>query len=77
MATQCAQYEPFAWWLTRERIGQDLRECFPVLEELPPQVLAALQNLKSAEASSGLLEKLDLVEGNQLLRACRKRLHRT
>jgi hypothetical protein len=77
MATQRAQYEPFAWWLARERIGQDLRERYQVLEELPPQVLAAVRKLKAVEASSGLLGKLDLIEGNQLLRACRQRLHRT
>jgi hypothetical protein len=77
MATQRAQYEPAAWWLARERIGQDLRERYQVLEELPPQVLAAVRKLKAAESPSGLLEKLDLIEGNQLLRACRQRLHRT
>jgi hypothetical protein len=61
MATQRAHYEPFAWWLTRERIGQDLRERYPALEELPPRLLTLFRNL-------------DSVEGNQLLRACRKRL---
>jgi hypothetical protein len=61
MATHGAHYEPFAWWLTRERVGQDLRERYPALEELPPRLLALFRNL-------------DSVEGNQLLRACRKRL---
>jgi hypothetical protein len=53
VAKECAQYEyePFAWWLTRERIGQDLRECYVVAQELPPHLLA-------------LLKKLDAVEGN-------------
>ena len=50
---ECAQYEyePFAWWLARERIGQDLRERYVVAQELPPHLLA-------------LLKKLDAVEGN-------------
>ena len=49
-------YEPFAWWLTRERIGQDLRERYAVAQELPPHLLA-------------LLKKLDAVEGNPFLSA--------
>jgi hypothetical protein len=39
MSTQGAHYEPFAWWLTRERIGQDLRERCSALEELPSRLL--------------------------------------
>ena len=45
------EYEPFAWWLTRERIGQDLRERYAVAQELPPHLLA-------------LVRELDAVEGN-------------
>ena len=45
------EYEPFAWWLTRERIGQDLRERYAVAQELPPRLLA-------------LVRELDAVEGN-------------
>ena len=54
MAKECAQYEyePFAWWLTRERIGQDLRERYAVAQELPPSLIT-------------LVKKLDAVEGNQ------------
>ena len=53
MAKECAQYEyePFAWWLTRERIGQDLRERYSGAQELPPHLLA-------------LVKELDAVEGN-------------
>ena len=55
MTKECAQYEyePFAWWLTREQIGRDLRERYSVAQELPPHLLA-------------LLKKLDAVEDNQL-----------
>jgi hypothetical protein len=35
-----AEYEPFALWLTRERIGQDLRERYAVPQEVPPRLLA-------------------------------------
>jgi len=50
---ECAQYEyePFAWWLTRERIGRDLRERYAIAQELPPHLLA-------------LVRELDAVEGN-------------
>jgi hypothetical protein len=53
VAKECAQYEcePFAWWLTRERIGQDLRERYAAAQELPPRLLA-------------LVRKLDAVEGD-------------
>jgi hypothetical protein len=37
MSSQHAHYEPFAWWLTRQGIGQDLRERNPALQELPPR----------------------------------------
>jgi hypothetical protein len=45
------EYEPFAWWLTRERIGKDLRERYAVAQELPPRLLT-------------LVRKLDAVEGD-------------
>ena len=62
MGISSAAYEPFAWWLTRERIGQDLRERYAVPQEVPPRLLALVRKLA------------DAVEGNQLLRACRTRL---
>jgi hypothetical protein len=51
MAKQQYEYEPFAWWLARERIGQVLRERYSADQELPPRLLA-------------LVRKLDTVEGN-------------
>ena len=55
MATQCAQFEPVAWWWTRNRIGRDLKELYEVPKELPPKLLT-------------LVSKLDAVEGNYLSR---------
>ena len=51
MAKECAEYEyePFAWWLTRERIGQDLRERYAVAQELPPHLLALVRELDAVE----------------------------
>jgi hypothetical protein len=85
MLKEQTQYEPFAWWLTRERIGQDLREHYPAPEELPPRLLARVRQLGDAvegdqsrevlsPGAPPLLSKLDAIEGNQLLRACRTRL---
>lgn len=81
MATQRAHYEPFAWWLTREGIGKDLRERYPAIQELPPRLLALVRKLDAVEGSqsspqepSSWLGKLDAIEGNRLLRACKKRL---
>jgi hypothetical protein len=80
MATQRTHYKPFAWWLTRE-IGQDLRERYPALEELPPRLLTLVRKLDSVESNQlpqetppNWIRKLDVIEGNELLRACRKRL---
>ena len=45
------EYEPYAWWLTRERIGQDLRERYSVVQELPPRLLALVRKLDAAEGN--------------------------
>jgi hypothetical protein len=81
MATLRAQYEPFAWWLTRGRIGQDLRERYSVPQELPQQLCTLARKLDAVEGNQlpqetrhNWLSKLDAIEGDQLLRACRKRL---
>jgi hypothetical protein len=84
MGMQRADFEPFAWWLVRERIGADLREYYAASHELPPQIFALVARLGDAiegdqfreepPAAGSLLSKLDAFEGNQLLRACRTRL---
>lgn len=78
MATQRAHYEPFAWWLARERIGQGLRERYPVLQDLPAGLLMLVEKLATSESpremQSAWLRKLDAIEGNRLLRGCRKHL---
>ena len=48
-------YEVSAWILTKERIGESLRERYRVPKELPASLLA-------------LVRKLDAAEGNLLLR---------
>ena len=53
MAKENAQYEyePFAWWLAREQIGQDLRERYAVAQELPPRLIALYRKLDAVEDS--------------------------
>ena len=46
------EYEPFAWWLTREGIGQDLRERYAVAQELPPRLLALFRKLDAVEVGN-------------------------
>jgi hypothetical protein len=36
MGTGSTAYETFAWWLTKENIGQSLRQRYAVAKELPP-----------------------------------------
>jgi hypothetical protein len=78
MTTQGAYYDRFAWWLARERIGQGLREHYPVLPDLPAGLLVLVGKLATGDSPqqtpSTWLRKLDAVEGNQLLRGCRRRL---
>jgi hypothetical protein len=90
MAAQSARYESFAWQLTRQGIGQQLRERYPVLQELPHRLVGLVNKLDAAdeagerpqdtgqdtpqETPSGWLKKLDAIEGDRLLRACRKHL---
>jgi len=45
MVTLRADYEPLAWWLTRERIGQDRRQRYSLPEELPPRLLRLAKKL--------------------------------
>jgi hypothetical protein len=73
MATQCAQFEPVAWWWTRNRIGQDLKELYEVRTELPPKLLALVRKLPAVESNQSprsrtLVSKLDAIEGKCLSR---------
>ena len=43
LATQCAQFEPVAWWWTRNQIGRDLRELYDVPKDLPPELLTLVR----------------------------------
>ena len=56
-----AQYGVSAWLLTREQIGQNLREHYEGSTELPLTLLR-------------LVRKLDVLEGNQLLKGFSQRL---
>jgi hypothetical protein len=49
MATQCAQYEPVAWWWTRNQIGRDLKELYEVPKELPPKLLTLVRKLDNSD----------------------------
>jgi len=76
-----ARFEPVAWWFTRERIGHELHERYPVLQELPPRLLTLVRQLGPVDSNQlpqekppNWISKLDAIEGDQLLRACRKRL---
>ena len=72
-------FEVSAWVLTRERIGQSLRERYQVAKELPPALLTLVGKLDALESNLQIAEelprslltlvrKLDALEGNLLLR---------
>jgi hypothetical protein len=77
MATQCAQFEPVAWWWTRNQIGRDLRELYEVPKDLPAKLLALVRKLDAkldavesnqSSHSRTFIGKLDAIEGNYLSR---------
>src|SRR5690349_16291946 len=73
MATQCAQFEPVAWWWTRNKIGRDLRELYEVPKALPPKLLELVRELGTVEKdqssrSGTRFKKLDAFEGKCLSR---------
>ena len=45
MATSSTGYEPFAWRLARENIGQSLRQRYAVAKELPPSLSTPVSKL--------------------------------
>jgi hypothetical protein len=49
MATQSAQFEPVAWWWTRNKIGADLRKRYDVPKELPPKLRALVKKLDDGD----------------------------
>jgi hypothetical protein len=75
MATQSAQYEPVAWWWTRNQIGRDLRELYEVPKELPPKLPTLVRKLdvvadnQLSPRPRTLLKKLDAFEGKCLSRS--------
>jgi hypothetical protein len=82
MLPESSPYEAFAWALTRERIGQSLREHYQVPTELPPALLTLVRkldvesNLQIAKelplSLLTLVRILDALEGNLLLRRMRE-----
>ena len=49
MAKQSTKFEPVAWWWTRNKIGQDLRERYEVPKELPAGLLTLVGKLDDSD----------------------------
>ena len=47
--TVCVQFDPVAWWWTRYEIGRNLRKCYEVPKELPPELLTLVRKLDTGE----------------------------
>jgi hypothetical protein len=47
-----AGYQPVAWWFTKRRLGQELRNLYQVVEELPAQLLALVRKLEGEHDGS-------------------------
>jgi hypothetical protein len=45
------QYEPVAWWYTRNQIGRELRERYQPPKALPPRLLTLLAELSAKPAT--------------------------
>ncbi len=73
MATQCAQFEPVAWWWTRNKIARDLRERYEVPKELPPELLTLVRKLDDSGGCCPVLagkNDVDLFGGFQSTEVC-------
>jgi hypothetical protein len=46
------EFEPVAWWWTRNQIGRSLRERYEAPTELPSQLLALVRKLDAVQANS-------------------------
>jgi hypothetical protein len=46
------KYEPVAWWYTKNRIGRELRERYQPPNELPPRLLALVDELREKQATA-------------------------
>jgi hypothetical protein len=66
MATQSAQFEPVAWWWTRNQIGRDLRERYDVPKDLPSKLLTLVRKLDDSDwlfPSASWQDHVDLFGG--------------
>ena len=59
------QYEPVAWWCTRQQIGRALRNRYQPPKELPPQLRALLAGLGEKPLTS--VEQHEKLIGNVFL----------
>jgi len=46
------EFEPVAWWWTRNQIGRSLRERYEAPMELPSQLLLLVRKLDAVQANS-------------------------
>lgn len=84
MPSYRAVYGESAWCLTREVIGQELRNLYGLPTQLSPRLLALARELATIETSPlakelptalhTLVRRLDALEGERLLRRCNQRL---
>jgi hypothetical protein len=56
MSKDCARYEAVAWWFTRRKIGQSLRELYEDSKEFPPKLGALVRQLGAMEGNHLLSE---------------------
>jgi hypothetical protein len=74
MAVGSTGYEPIAWWLAREGIGQSLRQRYAVAEELPPSSstpFSKLDVLKVISCYSHVVNAIDAGDTNRGLKGVR------
>ena len=50
-AAIAAQFEPVAWWYTREEIGRGLREYYGPAGDLPPRLQLLVQKLDESQST--------------------------
>jgi hypothetical protein len=72
MAIGSTGYEPFAWRLAREGIGQSLRQRYAVAKELPPSLSTPVSKLDVLKAISCYVVRASRIKsegGDELARS--------
>jgi hypothetical protein len=69
------QFDPVAWWYTRQQIGLGLREIYLPSNDLPPQLLLLVGKLDDSSPRSAWLDNVCVLAFLAVILAASFRFH--